>query len=379
LAEVPPGSPPRMSSSFNTESFSLNPELLPAPNSHGDCSHRMHCNPNFKRDPSPRRHSIPAISRMQNTTFSKSLSHNSHLCSYSQDQRRLNGEPGGSLPCSGPCSSTSSVSSVSIPSPPGSPMNYGHLQEDFLRSKEFQQVMGQGNAVTLQEVMHMRHVLTSASLENLPLDSSIKEDVINGKVCFVCRKTRFSVFGSWWHNCKLCRRTICTKCCTKMRIPTEQLASVPVFTLFGDHSISETTPVAPASPSLFTSLQMKLPNFLVSPAASSNQTTTMTTTGSDSSTPSSPMVARRKMTTAPAPAIVPPAGVRTHPALSRRQSFYTERNPNRSEGPALERKKSMTSGTDCWVCKDCHAMIEHIVFNGVPNDCAATNVHLSLP
>lgn len=118
-------------------------------------------------------------------------------------------------------------------------MNYGHLQEDFLRSKEFQQVMDQANAVTLQEVMHMRHVLTSASLENLPLDSCIKEDVINGKViefdskknqtfnyhstdclafqvCFVCRKTRFSVFGSWWHNCKLCRRTICTKCCTKV-------------------------------------------------------------------------------------------------------------------------------------------------------------------
>lgn len=61
-------------------------------------------------------------------------------------------------------------------------MNYGHLQEDFLRSKEFQQVMDQANAVTLQEVMHMRHVLTSASLENLPLDSCIKEDVINGKV-----------------------------------------------------------------------------------------------------------------------------------------------------------------------------------------------------
>ena len=119
LEEVPPGSPPRMSSSFNTESFSLKAELSPALNSHGDCSHRMHCNPNFskfccgpwswkgtrhltaafffyfqERDPSPRRHSIPAISRTQNS-FSKSLSHNSHLCSYSQDQRRLNGQ----LPC----------------------------------------------------------------------------------------------------------------------------------------------------------------------------------------------------------------------------------------------------------------------------------------
>lgn len=72
-------------------------------------------------------------------------------------------------------------------------MNYGHLQEDFLRSKEFQKVMGQGNAVTLQEVMHMRHVLTSASLENLPLDSSIKEDVINGKVTVVLKFVHLSL------------------------------------------------------------------------------------------------------------------------------------------------------------------------------------------
>ena len=41
-------------------------------------------------------------------------------------------------------------------------------------------------------------------------------DCLAFQVCFVCRKTRFSVFGSWWHNCKLCRRTICTKCCTKV-------------------------------------------------------------------------------------------------------------------------------------------------------------------
>lgn len=58
---------------------------------------------------------------------------------------------------------------------------HGHVQEDFVRSKEFQQVV-QGKIITLEELVHMRRVLTAASLENLPLDSSIKDDVINGKV-----------------------------------------------------------------------------------------------------------------------------------------------------------------------------------------------------
>lgn len=57
-----------------------------------------------------------------------------------------------------------------------------HVQEDFVRSKEFQQVV-QGKIITLEELVHMRRVLTAASLENLPQDSSsIKDDVTNGKV-----------------------------------------------------------------------------------------------------------------------------------------------------------------------------------------------------
>ena len=50
-----------------------------------------------------------------------------------------------------------------------------------MRSEEFQQVV-QGKLVTLEELVHMRRVLTAASLENLPLESSVKDDVINGKV-----------------------------------------------------------------------------------------------------------------------------------------------------------------------------------------------------
>ena len=128
----------------------------------------------------------------------------------------MNTEPG-SLPCSGPSSSASSVSSASLPSPPGSPMMHNHLQDAFVHSDTFQQEV-QGKLITLEELVRMRRVLTAASLENLPLDSSIKDDVAGGKVCFVCRKTRFSVFNTktWWHNCKLCRRAVCIKCCSKV-------------------------------------------------------------------------------------------------------------------------------------------------------------------
>ena len=84
----------------------------------------------------------------------------------------------GSLPCSGPSSSASS--SASLHSPPGSPM-HGYYQEDFVRSQGFREV-SEGKLVTLEELVHMRKVLTDASLENLPLASSIKDDVKNGKV-----------------------------------------------------------------------------------------------------------------------------------------------------------------------------------------------------
>lgn len=58
---------------------------------------------------------------------------------------------------------------------------HGYYQEDFVRSQGFREV-SEGKLVTLEELVHMRKVLTDASLENLPLASSIKDDVKNGKV-----------------------------------------------------------------------------------------------------------------------------------------------------------------------------------------------------
>lgn len=73
-------------------------------------------------------------------------------------------------------------------------------------------------ALTLEEVVHIRNVLTKADLEALPLDLTIKEDMAKGKVCFLCMKVRFSFFGHWSVECRLCKRNVCKKCVSKVSL-----------------------------------------------------------------------------------------------------------------------------------------------------------------
>ncbi|XP_039279947.1 protein spire isoform X2 [Nilaparvata lugens] len=102
------------------------------------------------------------------------------------------------------------------------------LQDDLLQSKQWQE---ECLALTLEEIVHIRSVLTKAELESLPVEGHVKEDAEKRKVCFLCMKTRFSIFGPWGQICKLCKRTVCSKCYSKMRIPTEHFAHVPVVAL----------------------------------------------------------------------------------------------------------------------------------------------------
>ncbi|KAH8276696.1 hypothetical protein KR018_010882 [Drosophila ironensis] len=83
-------------------------------------------------------------------------------------------------------------------------------------------------SVTLAEIVHIRSVMTKAELEGLPMDVRVKEDVEKRRVCFLCLRTRFSFFGPWGIQCKLCQRTVCAKCYTKMRIPSEHFRNVPL-------------------------------------------------------------------------------------------------------------------------------------------------------
>jgi len=86
-------------------------------------------------------------------------------------------------------------------------------------------------SLTLDEVQHIRSVLTKAELESLGVTRTLKEDLEKGKICFTCLKTRFSFFGPWKVICKLCERTICEKCATTMHVPSDCLAKVPVYML----------------------------------------------------------------------------------------------------------------------------------------------------
>ncbi|KOC60864.1 Protein spire [Habropoda laboriosa] len=86
-------------------------------------------------------------------------------------------------------------------------------------------------SLTLEEIVHIRSVLTKAELESLPVEGRVKEDVEKRRVCFLCLKTRFGLLGPWGQRCRLCERTVCVKCYSKMRIPTEHFAHVPVVLL----------------------------------------------------------------------------------------------------------------------------------------------------
>ncbi|XP_077295425.1 spire type actin nucleation factor [Arctopsyche grandis] len=113
------------------------------------------------------------------------------------------------------------------------------LQDELIQSvsqpckKHWQDAMSLDDrlSLTLEEIVHIRSVLTKAELEALPVEGRVKEDVEKRKVCFLCLKTRFGIFGPWGQRCKLCKKTVCAKCYSKMRIPTEHFSNVPVVLL----------------------------------------------------------------------------------------------------------------------------------------------------
>lgn len=102
------------------------------------------------------------------------------------------------------------------------------LQEDLFHSKQWQH---ECLSLTLEEIVHIRSVLTKAELESLPVEGRVKEDAERGKVCFLCMKTRFGFFGPRGQQCRLCNRVVCSKCHSKMRIPTEHFSHVPVVAI----------------------------------------------------------------------------------------------------------------------------------------------------
>jgi len=105
---------------------------------------------------------------------------------------------------------------------------HASLQEEY-NSPEWQRALQTLN-LSLDEVAHIRSVLTKAELEELPLEGSVKDNVCRGKVCFLCMKTRFGIF-SRGQKCEMCKQIVCAKCHTKMNIPLEHFNHTPVYAL----------------------------------------------------------------------------------------------------------------------------------------------------
>lgn len=95
--------------------------------------------------------------------------------------------------------------------------NKGPWNKSFMDEKTWIERGDDRLSLTLEEIVHIRSVMTKAELESLPVGVQIKEDVEKRKVCFLCLRTRFSIFGPWGIQCKICQRTVCSKCHTKVR------------------------------------------------------------------------------------------------------------------------------------------------------------------
>jgi spire-like protein len=117
-------------------------------------------------------------------------------------------------------------------------------------------------SLTLEEIVHIRSVITKAELESLPVGIQIKEDVEKRKLCFLCLRTKFGILSSRGVPCKLCQRTVCAKCYTKMRIPTEHFSNVPVQLLSPSLQSSPTVSNAP-SPSHHGGIDESFPRTLM--------------------------------------------------------------------------------------------------------------------
>ncbi|XP_073987982.1 spire type actin nucleation factor isoform X5 [Rhodnius prolixus] len=212
------------------------------------------------------------------------------------------------------------------------------LQDDLLKSWQEECL-----SLTLEEIVHIRSVLTKAELESLPVEGRVKEDAERRKVCFLCMKTRFGIFGPWGQICKLCKRTVCAKCYSKMRIPTEHFSHVPVAAL---------------SPSMLSPSESEdsFPRALVTKLMAGQQSSLASGVGS---APTSPKISRSappsQMSTSlisEGPVSLPPSS----PALTPSDKWRATR------AKTLGRQKAeKLKGLQMTVCHDCKTMVLQII------------------
>ncbi|KAG8437547.1 hypothetical protein GDO86_008310 [Hymenochirus boettgeri] len=87
-------------------------------------------------------------------------------------------------------------------------------------------------ALTVEEVINVRRVLVKAEMEKFLQTKELYSSLKKGKICCCCQ-TKFSLFPLFSRpsNCLFCKRSVCSSCNVKMRLPAKKLDHIPVYTV----------------------------------------------------------------------------------------------------------------------------------------------------
>ncbi|KAJ1083843.1 hypothetical protein NDU88_003998 [Pleurodeles waltl] len=107
-----------------------------------------------------------------------------------------------------------------------SPAIEGHSKHLWLQ--EFSHPV-ESLALTVEEVISVRKVLVKAEMEKFLQYKELYNNLKRGKICCCCR-VKFPLF-SWPATCLFCKRSVCSTCTVKMKIPSKKLAHIPVYTV----------------------------------------------------------------------------------------------------------------------------------------------------
>ncbi|XP_023335604.1 protein spire [Eurytemora carolleeae] len=106
-----------------------------------------------------------------------------------------------------------------------------YLSSTVLGSKDWDFVKNLHSLdLTIEELAHIRAQLTKAELEEKNMGEEKKRDLEKGRLCFVCEVVKFGVFN-WASYCIICNKYICSKCVTKIKLPSDNLREIPVSIL----------------------------------------------------------------------------------------------------------------------------------------------------
>jgi len=118
-----------------------------------------------------------------------------------------------------------SFSSQDVFYQPNKEQMHSTLKKELYKSGCHQNPAEDSANFSLEEIAHIRSVHARADIEELPDEGSTKKNIIEGKLCFQCMKTKFGLF-SRSKTCALCDQAVCSKCLAKVSVTQSLLLPV---------------------------------------------------------------------------------------------------------------------------------------------------------